>query len=114
MVEQFLEQKLPRYDSVVIQGLSPTQAGYPVQKSRMCIAGSDLDHVRAGALGHMYGQLLQYPLQVMLLRTPLADKCFDLFTILHFADLKSLCFCLHVLHIADSKLLNKIRPRVAH
>ena len=110
VIEQFIKQRLPHYDAVVIQGLSPTQAGYPVQKSRICIAGSDLDHVRAGTLGRQYGQLLQFPLQVMLLRTPLADKCFDYILRI----LSRLVFVYMFYTIADSKLLNKIRPRVVH
>ena len=77
VIERYTKEKLVDYDSVVIQGLTPTQAGFPVHKRRMSIAGSDLAHVLAGTLARMYGQLLQWPVQVRLLLTPLPDECFD-------------------------------------
>ena len=77
VIEKYIKQKLADYDSVVIQGLTPTQGGFPVHKPRMSIAGADLAHVSAGTLGHTLGQLLQWPLQVRLLLTPLADECFN-------------------------------------
>ena len=77
VIERYIKQKLVDYDSVVIQGLTPTQADYPVHKRRMSIVGSDLVLVHAGTLASIFAQLLQWPMQVRLLLTPLPDECFD-------------------------------------
>ena len=77
VIEECIRHTLPDYDTVVVQGLTPTQGGYPVHKPRMSIAGSHRAQVRAGTLAHICRQLPRWPLQIRLLLTPLANECFD-------------------------------------